>query len=165
MIATSNWPLIASAIATVALAALTTVYVIITGRIVKHTRRQADLLERRDAQQAKRAARAICCELRVNLLVLEDSNVALLDSAFSSGSWALTEIPIELWTVRTLGLTYAMIRHSNESRLTSAVSVDDRQRAWDAAAKAVSEAVDRIAEDAELVAFLDDPAPEAPATP
>ena len=112
-----------TAIATVVLALVTLWYVKRTGHIVKHTARQADLLEKRDADRARQAITAIVMELLAN----EDAPNALvyryfLDDAYRQGLSALSETDMKDITRRFIALAYKAMRIANATAMSLGIT-------------------------------------------
>ena len=152
-----------TAIATVVLAIVTTIYVLVTRSIVRHTasqaaqmKKQADLLEKRDADRARQAIVAIVEELCAND---EEPGRGIsryfLDTAYGQGLWALSESPMSQPTKSAITVAYRLIRLTNAANMTQGTKNNDETRRYaGSASEAIHKALGGIAADGDLKAYL-----------
>lgn len=152
-------------IATIALAVLTGLYVIVTGRQAKHLkdqalqmRKQAEQLLEQDRKRVRRAIQAIVTELKINhQITRSDSPVPLLSDAYPMNLWALQEVSLEGATLDAIAKAHACAKHFNLHHVADAgmkIPTGEAFQAWADAAKAADTAVQAVNADRNLQDFL-----------
>jgi hypothetical protein len=154
-----------TAIATIALAALTGLYVIVTGRQAKHLkdqalqmRKQVEQLLDQDRKRVRRAIQSIVTELKINHQnTRSDNPVPLLSDAYPVNLWALQEVSLGGATLDAIARAHVCTKHFNLHHVADAgmkIPSGESNYAWADAAKAADTAVQAVNADRNLQDFL-----------
>lgn len=154
-----------TAVATLALAIFTAVYVHITRQQLRYLRAQAEQLREQagqlvaqEHQRVRRAVSTIVAELRANHVHLQSGIVGpLLVEAYPSLLWVVTEVPILPETVAALDKAHLCARWLNmqyEGVASGRVETGQSGPPYRAAKEAVEAAIAAVAKDSGLQELL-----------
>ncbi len=143
-----------TAMATILLAILTAVYVVLTKGTLKHVKRQADYLDQRERTNQERAVRRIIHELLLNATIASYEPIPhLLHNQAYHDLWALDEIGASSLTTSAVRVAYNSIEQSNALYIAPPGWEAVRDAAWSRTIISVKNALLDVNDDKQLERF------------